>query len=157
MRGATGAFVPESVRGDRYVERMGTNYYLSAPDLPERLHMGKSSAGWVFHWRGHLDLDIASRGSWEDRFFGMGAVIHDEYGTEVSPSDFIDCAYIENRRKRFKGGTVMSRQGAPTKITDLMVTCADDPSHRCDTFCQRMKDREWIDPFGEHFASYEFS
>ncbi len=69
---------------------MGTNYYLyprgrcpccgSLPD--ERLHIGKSSAGWCFSLRvddGHKDLD-----DWIAEWSESGAYIEDEYGNEVT-------------------------------------------------------------------------
>jgi hypothetical protein len=74
---------------------MGTNYYCeaSAPcphcgrHDPERIHIGKSSAGWCFGLHIHPDLDIRSLRDWQN--FWVGKHIEDEYGTAVSAEDML--------------------------------------------------------------------
>lgn len=73
---------------------MGTNYYLE-PKAPcdgcgrsfERLHIGKSSAGWCFSL--HIDPDegINSLADWESKWSAPGARIINEYGEVISIED----------------------------------------------------------------------
>lgn len=71
---------------------MGTNYYLIENACPhcgrgdERLHIGKSSAGWCFSL--HVDASERLNGlaDWEERWSQPGTRIVDEYG-EVVPVD----------------------------------------------------------------------
>lgn len=68
---------------------MGTNYYVD-PEAAcptcgrgdEPLHIGLSSAGWVFKLRVYPDLNINSLDDW--KAFLLDKVIRDEYGREVS-------------------------------------------------------------------------
>lgn len=49
---------------------MGTNYYLhlvSDEGFCTILHIGKSSVGWKFLFRGHADLDLNSVEDWRTR------------------------------------------------------------------------------------------
>jgi hypothetical protein len=73
---------------------MGTNFYWieRAPekcetcghvDEAERLHIGKSSAGWAFSLRIHPELDIRGLDDWIARFYRDGSEIRDEYDKHV--------------------------------------------------------------------------
>lgn len=73
---------------------MGTNYYLQEkPDCPhcgrpfERLHIGKSSAGWCFSLHVDPDLYINGLADWEKRWAAPGAAIWNEYGVQISAAD----------------------------------------------------------------------
>lgn len=77
---------------------MGTNYYLqkraAAPCVTcghqakhEELHVGKSSAGWVFSLRIHPDEGIHGLEDWKARF--LDGVIEDEYGKAVSAEEMV--------------------------------------------------------------------
>lgn len=74
---------------------MGTNYYVPLDPCKhcgradEKIHLGKSSYGWKFHFRGYRDTyqpDIKSVNDWKD--FLAGKQIFDEYGKEISHTDF---------------------------------------------------------------------
>lgn len=72
---------------------MGTNYYLIRETCPhchseERLHIGKSSAGWDFTLRVHED-GPKNLEDWIRRFLANGVKIFDEYGKEVSVQDML--------------------------------------------------------------------
>lgn len=88
---------------------MGTNYYLVPAANPcptcghdgsRDLHVGKSSAGWVFAWRGYRSdewnptpagRDLTSPSDWFDFLAEQveaGKVIRDEYDREISLDDF---------------------------------------------------------------------
>lgn len=81
---------------------MGTNYYLTLPeetcptcghDTSRDLHIGKSSMGWVFTWRGYRAEDgpakqaLTMPSEWfaylEQETADRKRVIRDEYGDEV--------------------------------------------------------------------------
>lgn len=70
---------------------MGTNYYLYGQPCPhcgrrdERLHIGKSSAGWCFGL--HVDDERKSLADWERAWADPAASIRDEYGDSVTPED----------------------------------------------------------------------
>lgn len=85
---------------------MGTNFYWYAKEHApcshcgraeesERLHIGKSSAGWCFSLHVIPDSGINSLEDWRDRFAVDGSKIRDEYGEEIAPNDML--ARITNR------------------------------------------------------------
>lgn len=117
---------------------MGTNYYVrTEPSCGgkceshchgEEIHLGKSSAGWVFTFRAYPDpadapeavtLPVDDFASW-GRLLVLGAIF-DEYGSEVDAGDLL--AKIEGKR----GG--------------LSTLCGSD----------------FLDPEGYLFCSAEFS
>src|SRR6478609_5246869 len=74
---------------------MGTNYYLHENVCPhcgrsdERLHIGKSSYGWVFALHVMPDSGIHGLPDWIDRWLKPGTLIRDEYGTEIKPEGML--------------------------------------------------------------------
>lgn len=76
---------------------MGTNYYLEKrmgrcptclgqyPD--ERLHIGKSSAGWAFSL--HVTPEIPTLYHWLPLLLEPGARIVDEYGSRIHPEEML--------------------------------------------------------------------
>lgn len=91
---------------------MGTNYYLVKPesepcphcgrtDPEERLHIGKSSAGWCFAL--HVEPDDRTHpqtlGQWVVRWSKPGVHIEDEYGERVTPEQ-MRVVVMERERER---------------------------------------------------------
>lgn len=72
---------------------MGTNYYASSPNLGEGIgryyHVGKSSLGWKFCFRGHPDLGITSFDDWMVVLGDGNCVIRDEYGEDLSSAELL--------------------------------------------------------------------
>lgn len=66
---------------------MGTNYYLKIED--EKLHIGKSSAGWAFALRIYPDREIYDLQHWV-KLFDYPYFIVDEYGRDISAVEMID-------------------------------------------------------------------
>ena len=73
---------------------MSTNYYLhEKPDCEccgrpfERLHIGKSSAGWCFSLHVIPKAGINTLNDWRALWSAPGAHIRDEYGDLVPPDD----------------------------------------------------------------------
>ena len=71
---------------------MGTNYYvfvdtgLTGPDDCEfeKLHIGKSSSGWVFSLRIHPNRGINTLYHWMPTLLDTQNTIRDEYGRQVT-------------------------------------------------------------------------
>ena len=67
---------------------MGTNYYFITEDKRffenGRLHIGKSSAGWVFSLHVYPEKDISSLNDWKKLWKDVEGYIQDEYGRGVS-------------------------------------------------------------------------
>lgn len=83
---------------------MGTNYYLKEPDTnvcdccrhsdPGReLHIGKSSAGWVFSLHIYPELGINDLENWV--YWWTKGTITNEYGETLSPGEMMHI--IQNR------------------------------------------------------------
>ncbi len=77
---------------------MGTNYYWFEKRHCEccgrafgSRHIGKSSAGWVFHVHVYPDEGINTLEDWGKLIGKEGSYIEDEYGRTVDPHDMIDC------------------------------------------------------------------
>jgi hypothetical protein len=80
---------------------MGTNYYWEPINVPppcptcghapphERLHVGKSSAGWTFTFQAYPARGVTSFLDWRDEFERPGWRIVDEYGVPVPLADFL--------------------------------------------------------------------
>lgn len=75
---------------------MGTNYYLHIDCCPkcgrgsEKLHIGKSSAGWCFSLRVHPSYGINTLDDWEALFTDESSRIVDEYGEPISTEALLD-------------------------------------------------------------------
>jgi len=74
---------------------MGTNYHLEMERCPhcgkprEELHIGKSSAGWVFALHIYPDRGVHDFPDWIDLFANPNNVIMDEYGKALKPEEFL--------------------------------------------------------------------
>lgn len=73
---------------------MGTNYYVTENhcDCCKRYdiecHIGKSSAGWAFTFRGYREMRLVSWPAWKE--YLKGRQIRDEYGDVVSHEEFVE-------------------------------------------------------------------
>lgn len=83
---------------------MGTNYYVKINccdkcNRYDQLHIGKSSAGWKFSFRGYRDHSppLTSEQSWRD--FLKDKKIENEYGETVPYDEFWSNAISEERKK----------------------------------------------------------
>jgi len=71
---------------------MGTNYYWQSKACDkcghssERIHIGKSSAGWCFGL--HVTDELTTLGQWEAKW-NSGGYIYNEYDKQVSVSDMM--------------------------------------------------------------------
>lgn len=77
---------------------MGTNYFLHNKqsicptcqhDAEEPLHIGKSSAGWVFGLHVIPEEGLVGLAEWQARWSADSSTIRDEYGETVSPDEML--------------------------------------------------------------------
>lgn len=79
---------------------MGTNYYaakVASPpcdhcgrfDEDDRLHIGKSSAGWCFGLHVIPERGLNSLGDWKQHLSSPDVIIEDEYGNRVSFKEMV--------------------------------------------------------------------
>lgn len=72
---------------------MGTNYYVIKDKCEcckrstREYHIGKSSGGWAFSFRGHPWNKLTSWQAWKE--FLKGQAIEDEYGDQVPYDEFV--------------------------------------------------------------------
>lgn len=90
---------------------MGTNYYI-ATTCPtckhhtERIHIGKSSAGWVFSL--HVTSELKSLSDWMVRLRNLEIVdgipekIYDEYGNQLDLHELLDVITNRTGKVNFK-------------------------------------------------------
>lgn len=83
---------------------MGRNFYLyfnrkKGEEGTEEFHIGKRSAGWVFHFQAHARPNI--RTVEEMRKYTKLGFIYDEYGIEHTYEDFWKA--VERTKENFNG------------------------------------------------------
>ena len=83
---------------------MGKNYYIyiSPEDVYkecEKLHIGKSSAGWVFSLRVHRDRGINTLYDWLPIILNNQNIIRDEYGTHIQVQYLLETITCRKRDK----------------------------------------------------------
>ena len=85
---------------------MGLNFYLeSYPPCPtcghvaERLHLGKSSAGWAFLFRAYSEFDLMCWDDWFNKIMAGSYLIKDEEDRVILLKDF---AYMIKKKKKGK-------------------------------------------------------
>ena len=71
---------------------MGTNFYYfqeqakDATFVDEGLHIGKLSAGWVFHFEAHINPELKTVEAYRE--FLKNGVIYDEYNRRITYEEF---------------------------------------------------------------------
>lgn len=100
---------------------MGTNYYLKNKPCEKcghsknELHIGKSSAGWQFHFRGYRDQSIVSIEDWQREFENPMKEIRDEYGEIVTTEHFLQM--VENKKELMNHWNIIT--GNPMKECEM--------------------------------------
>ena len=123
---------------------MGTNYYMAKTcgtcgHEDRKAHLGKSSAGWTFTFRGSRVDGVVDFASWVARVHSLlscGYDIVNEYGDIIAPDDMFKLI-IEKRGERNNHATYV-------KIT---------PPHS--EFWN--EEQDWNDVDGNSFSDVEFS
>jgi hypothetical protein len=101
---------------------VGTNYYhheLLCDHCGNECvrHIGKSSAGWTFTFRGYED--VTSYRQWLEKLQGVG-YIKDEYGEDVTLEQFV--ALVESKRNEPNNHAlyVRARRGRYGDVDDYL-------------------------------------
>lgn len=130
---------------------MGTNYYVAKNKCSccnrydREYHIGKSSFGWAFSFRGYRSERLVSWQAW--RQFLENNMIVDEYGDFIDYAEF--CHMIENEKAP---GYV--RSDGRRNLQHNEEGRKRDGEHRWPWF---NPEYDWDDPEGYSFSSREFS
>ena len=99
---------------------MGTNFYLckyrkedpyAANDFHEsRLHIGKLSYGWVFHFQVYFNQGLVSYASWKERT--KHGYIYDEYDEFISYKEFWEM--VDSSKEEFDGIKPLDFNSSPS-------------------------------------------
>lgn len=121
---------------------MGTNYYHRTDICPhcnryKERHIGKSSAGWQFFFRGYNEqVVISSFEDWKRELQAEGRIF-DEYGQEISYDDFVKM--------------VEEKQNLKSNLNHYDYCIGEAASRGYDM------NNDWKDKEGYSFCSSEFS
>lgn len=117
----------------------GTNYYLHRtadpcptcghPRTSDKIHIGKSTYGWVFLWRGYRDQDTAIPGRelatpeqwWQylNEHTSAGAAIRDQFGDEMGLGELR--ALVAQRAQPLPGDGLPPRRHVRQSPTDAVA------------------------------------
>ena len=114
---------------------MGTNYYWIDDACEkcgrgeDRLHIGKSSAGWVFMLRLHPEEGIESLDQWVRQFSKKGSLIKDEYGRIHTIGEMLNCIFrgtdIVKGGECFDAGFLSENKAQVDRRGWLRRSCSD--------------------------------
>lgn len=133
---------------------MGCNYYLrSKPCLQcghakNEKHIGKSSGGWQFHFRGYREDALTSYEEWLIQLSDLGREIVDEYGEVISLEDFKD----KVARKQDGINHFRIIMNTPNTDNERDYLKRNPPRYYDIDYNQRC----WIDHEGYAFTGWEF-
>jgi hypothetical protein len=129
---------------------MGTNYYV-AKDLceccnryDEEYHIGKSSFGWAFSFRGYRHERLVSWQAWKE--FLKDKIIKDEYGDTVTYELFVELV------ETFKSPGYVN----PNGYKNLQHNDEGRKTNESG-YAWFNPEYDWDDPEGYAFCSREFS
>ena len=126
---------------------MGTNYYVASNlckccnRYDKEYHIGKSSMGWAFSFRGYRASLLVSWGAWKE--FLKDKTIVDEYGSTIDYDDFV------NMIETYKSPGYINANG--------MQNLQHNTQGKIDTRPWFNIEYDWDDEDGYAFCSREFS
>lgn len=126
---------------------MGTNYYVASDHCKccdrydEDYHIGKSSLGWAFSFRGYRPERLVSWAAWKE--FLRDKVIMNEYGERIDYDWFVD--HVEN----YKSPSYVDPSGRKNQL--------HNEAGKNDKYPWFDPEYDWDDPGGYSFSSREFS
>lgn len=132
---------------------MGTNYYVeddptcNNPEHTETLHVGKSSAGWIFGFQAYPEKGLISWAAWQA--FLTNKEIKDEYERSITFDEF---RHLVESKQRSEG-----RDPGKKNISRMDLAVRRNPDIWGPHYIEPDPDREWSDPEGYDFYSGEFS
>lgn len=113
-------------------QNMGTNYYLITGKkikeqtrsgleykVPEEIHIGKNSHGWMFHLCAYPERNLVCLNDWMGAFQKKGSQIRDECGDVLTPEemetiikkDVSGSSEVKSWLAMYPPGTSMSKYG----------------------------------------------
>lgn len=131
---------------------MGTNYYVATNHCEcctrsDTLHIGKSSWGWSFSFRGYrgeysdAEHELTSWPQWKE--YLIDKMIIDEYSEPISYADFV--AYVEGP----KSPHYVNENGKKN--------LSHNEAGKKDKYPWFNPEHDWDDEFGYSFSDREFS
>jgi hypothetical protein len=126
---------------------MGTNYYVAENICEccnrhdEAYHIGKSSSGWAFSFRGYRPERLVSWSAWKE--FLRDRIIMNEYGERVDYDWFVD--FVE----RYKSPGYVHENGR--------MNLRHNEAGKNDKYPWFNPEYDWDDDRGYSFCSREFS
>lgn len=130
---------------------MGTNYYVAknlcecCNRYDEEYHIGKSSYGWAFSFRGYRSERLVSWAAWKE--FLKNQIIMDEYGERIDYDWFVQ--FIENEKAP---SYVNSQNGRKNLIHN-----EEGRKPNSSGWSWYNPEYDWDDEQGYSFSSREFS
>ena len=126
---------------------MGDNYYVASNHCEccdrydEDYHIGKSSYGWAFSFRGYKAERLVSWSAWKE--FLRDKIIMSEYGERIDYDWFVD--HIET----YKSPGYVDKNGRKNQL--------HNEAGRNDKYSWFNPEYDWDDEQGYSFSSREFS
>lgn len=126
---------------------MGDNYYVASNHCEccdrydEDYHIGKSSYGWAFSFRGYKAERLVSWSAWKE--FLRDKIIMSEYGERIDYDWFVD--HIET----YKSPGYVDKNGRKNQL--------HNEAGRNDKYPWFNPEYDWDDEQGYSFSSREFS
>lgn len=134
---------------------MGTNYYLknkpceTCGHYKNQKHIGKSSYGWQFHFRGYREESIVTFLDWMEEIKDPKKIIVDEYGKEISLEEFTKLVELK------KSGLNHCNIVTNNPMTELESKYLDQRNPNI--YGKNIRDNVWKDNHGNAFTDCEFS
>lgn len=131
---------------------MGTNYYLKSKPCvtcghsENKKHIGKSSFGWQFHFRGYREDMLVSYKSWLEELNDPNKIIVDEYNDQIPLDDFKQL--IESKDQGVNHFNIISNNPMTYKERQYLIR----HPYRYDSYHQNC----WKDDEGYAFTDCEF-
>lgn len=133
---------------------MGTNYYLKSKPCEScghsnnEKHIGKSSCGWQFHFRGYRDEPLISFNDWLAQMKDPNKIIVDEYGKTISIDEFI--SKVESKKCEINSWNVNNNLSFNEKERTYLKNRSYLP-------IGDINNHSWKDNDGHPFTDMEFS
>jgi len=143
---------------------MGTNYYFKknicehCQREEKEFHIGKSSGGWTFHFRGYrgewsdIGEEILSLEDWINYIKKTPGKIFNEYGEETSLEELLEL--IESKREAKFHHVDLALRAAHGDEEARKIMGPDWMDERC---WRENAKNHWMDNEGHGFTDWEFS
>ncbi len=131
---------------------MGTNYFLiTKNEVDENKHIGKSSMGWQFIFRGYPKEFIFSLNDWKTLINEPSNLVINEYGEIIDKATFYQGIEAVTRKEMLNAYNVLHK--VPMNKKERVKFELDKDKENYDSSIRK----EWKDDEGYCFFEYEFS